>query len=128
MIKDGFFALLGYIFGKRRRYLGIPDAFRRKIVITIHPWAVPFICISVALPIVFSFTVVGDMVLLGIAATALVMVWRMAKIVQGIKYDVHHILNGIEDDLEAPVKEDKPERITLKRMNGQRSTRVSEPR
>jgi Ca2+/Na+ antiporter len=123
-LKDLVFGILGYMLGTRRRR-HFADVFRRKIVITIHPWAIPFICLAIALPIVFSFTIISNMVMVALIATALILVWRMNRYVQQLRYDMHRILHDIgNEDLDEEVKE-ATERISVKTINGQRSARVS---
>lgn len=134
--KDLFFAALGYMFGKRRRLRAPGDVFRRKLVITIHPWGVPVLALAVALPLVFKFSYIYNAIEVAIVATSIILVWRMSRIVNHMRYEMWHILHGInesdEDDryaawMDKPtIDDDDTPRITLKRMNGKRSARVSE--
>lgn len=133
LIKDLFFALLGYMFGSRRRRLRMAgDVFRRKIVITIKPWAVPVLALAVALPLVFKFSYIYNAIEVATVATSIILVWRMSRIVNSLKYEVWHLLHGVSEDDEDDryaAWMDKPdegvEKVNLKRVNGQHSSRVS---
>jgi hypothetical protein len=131
IVKDFMFATLGYMFGARRRHRRLPgDIFRRKIVITIPPWGVLVLSLAITLPLIFSFTIIASMVQLAITATALTIVWRMHRIMQNMRYEVHHVLNDIENEYGYDGDEIDTEntvpvtRLNLKGVNGERSTRV----
>lgn len=131
LVKDVFFGAVGYMFGRRRRLRMPGDVFRRKLVITIHPWGVPVLALALALPLVFKFSYIVNAVELAVVATSIILVWRMSHIVNGLKYEVWHLLHGIseaDEDDRYQAWMDKPAddipRVPLKRMNGQRSTRV----
>lgn len=134
LIKDVFFAGIGYLFGRRRRRrLRMPgDVFRRRLVITIHPWGVPILALAVALPLVFKFSYIYNAIEVAIVATSIVLVWRMSRIVNSLKYEVWHVLHNIDEDGEddryaawMDKQTDDVDKINLKRVNGQRSARVS---
>jgi hypothetical protein len=133
-VKDLFFAGLGYMFGRRRRRLRMPgDVFRRKLVITIHPWGVPILALAVALPLVFKFSYIYNAIEVAIVATSIILVWRMSRIVNHMRAEMWHILHGIDESVEDEryaAWMDKPEedsvpKVTLRKVNGQRNTRVS---
>jgi hypothetical protein len=132
--KDVVFGAIGYVFGRRRRMRMPGDVFRRKIVITIHPWAVPVLVLAIALPLVFSFSIISNMVELAITATSLVITWRVIRISQHLQYRVHHILTGMsEEEDDAAYKtwlanmppDDEDKIMTLKKVNNHGSARVS---
>jgi hypothetical protein len=69
-----------------------------------------------------------------LVVASLICVWVSRRIVRGLRHDVHEALNNINnDDDELILKLDEydpdeaePKTIQLKKVNGQRSTRVSE--
>ena len=134
-IKDLIFTGIGYMLGKRRRARAFGDVFRRKYVITIHPWGVPILALAVALPLVFKFSYIYNAIEVAIVATSIVLVWRMARIVNHMKYEMWHILHGMSDADEEDryqawmdkqgAPDDNVETLPSKRINGQRSSRVS---
>jgi hypothetical protein len=130
LAKDLFFAALGYLFG-RRRHLRMPgDVFRRKLVITVPRWGVPIIALAVAIPLVVNITYIANVVEVVVVLTCVTVTMRLVRIVNGIKYEVRHILHGIdesEDDERYAAWMDKPEGVptlNLKRA-GNGSKRVS---
>ena len=123
--------MLGYLFGTRR-YRRRPDLFKRRIIITIHPWAIPLIALALGTSIAFSLNTTTNVICLIITFGVVFTGWRMRQQMQDLRFQVHEILNNLEnhdldEDIEQESDEPKPDRINLKRVNGKRNSRVSEP-
>lgn len=129
LAKDLFFGMLGYLFGRRRRLRMPGDVFRRKLVITVPRWGVPVIALAIALPLVVSFSYIANVVELVVVLACVITTMRLVRIVNGIKYEVRHIIHGIdeEDDGRYQSWMDKDEVPTLKLKRTRHDGRVSKP-
>jgi hypothetical protein len=130
IVKDLIFGGIGYLFGRRRKLRMPGDVFRRKLVITVPRWGVPVLALAVAIPLVVSFNYIANVVEVVVVLACVITTMRLVNIVNGIKYEVRHIIHGIdesEDDGRYAEWMDKPEGVptlNLKR-SGNGSKRVS---
>lgn len=110
------------------------DVFRRKIVITIPPWGVLVFSAIVAVSIGAQITRMLVIFLLIIVLSAFIATVVQHRLVNELRYSIHNILHDIENDgryndspsfQEYIAEEAKPDRIPLKKINGDNSSRVS---
>lgn len=103
--------------------------FHRRIIVTVPPWAIWLIAAAtflsgLARPIVLV-TIIS--IITTVLSLGLVIIAR--RQVRALRHDVYEALHNIgNDDLELEDYDPEPpaEKIILKRMNGHRSSRVSE--
>lgn len=113
------------------------DIFRRKIIVTFPPWAVFVFGAVIGVSIGVQITRMFVIFLLIITLCALTATWAQHRMVNELRYSIHNLLHGIENDNRYP--HDEPatfagymqpeiERIPLKDVsakNGHSSSRVS---
>jgi hypothetical protein len=109
------------------------DLFRRRIVIAVPDWSVFVVAGAVGFGLLDKPLLVTNIICLVTTVVALVTVWLARRQLRALRYEVHEALNNIntaDDELIQEVSEPPAEPITLKkidnRVNGKRSTRVSE--
>jgi hypothetical protein len=103
--------------------------FRYRIIVTMPPWSVFLLAGAIALGLMARPMLLVTIISIITTALSLILVTVARRQVTALRYDVHEALNNIGNDdlvLEDFDPDPEPERIVLKRMNGKRSSRVSE--
>lgn len=138
VFKDIMFGTIGYILGRERGQskprLRMPAPFKTKIVITMPSWAIPLVAIAVGVALYFKFSVVVNAIELLIICGAFLFTWEMSRMVMRMRYRMHHMMNGIDEDAEAsdrfgPWMDEKPApkanaKPVMRRVNDDNSARV----
>jgi hypothetical protein len=125
MWRDAVDFSLGFMFGSRRRKLQ-PDLFKRRIVISISPWAVPLIALAIGTALIFKLTAFTNVICLAITFGCVFSAWRFRQQMRDLRYSMKHAQNGVDEDDEIEQYEDYIEKIPVKAINGSRNARVSE--
>lgn len=141
VFKDILFGTIGYIFGRERGLakarLRMPAPFKTKIVVTMPSWAIPLVAIATGAAWYFKFSIIVNVIELLIMCGSFLIVIEMSRIVTRLRYKVHHMMNGIDEDAEADDRfgawmdeptETKPVKgtgkSTMRKVEGVNSTRV----
>jgi len=141
VFKDIMFGTIGFILGRqrgeKRKPLRMPAPFKTKIVVTMPSWALPLIAIAVGVGVYFKFSVIVNVIELLIMCGSFLIVVEMSRMVNKLRYRMHHMLNGIDEDAEAdddrfgPWMDEETEtkpavkgKSTMRKVNGDSSTRV----
>lgn len=101
VFKDIMFGTIGYIFGRHqaeRRPLRLPAPFKAKIVITVPSWAIPLVAVATGVGVYFKFSVILNVIELLIICASFLFVWEMGRMASRLRYRMHHMLNGIDED------------------------------
>jgi hypothetical protein len=137
VFKDIMFGTVGYILGRHRgqevKRLRMPAPFKTKIVVTMPSWAIPLVAIATGAAVYFKFSVVVNVIELLIVCGAFLITYEMSRMAAKLRYRMHHLMNGIDEDATADDDrfgpwmdelETKPRKVTMKKVNGDDSTRV----
>lgn len=106
--------------------------FRYRIVITIPPWTVFVMAGAIGFALLRTPQLVTSIVSFCLTVAAVLCVWIARKQVRALRYDVHGALNDInsvsddDEELTHKLEDYDPETFHLKKVNGKRSSRVSE--
>lgn len=74
------------------------NLFNKRIVISLPPWGVAVVAGVSALAIFDNFTVVTNAVALLMTALSVVFMFTARRMLRGMRYQIHHILNDIGND------------------------------
>lgn len=139
VFKDIMFGTVGYIFGRRegrKNALGarLAPPFKTKIVITMPSWSIPLVAVATGAALYFKFSYIVNAIELLIVCGAFLFTWEMSRMVTRMRYRMHHMLNGIDEDAEDDGRfgewMDEPAELTtqtkpaMRKVNGDNSTRV----
>lgn len=90
-----------------------PDIFRRKIVITVPPWAILPLAggVAVGLIIPVSFHLMADIVSVVLTALALIQMIVARRMLKAARWDIHRMLRDIGNEDIPDDAEESPIRI-----------------
>jgi hypothetical protein len=107
--------------------------FRYRIVITVPPWSVIVMASAIGFGLLTKPILATNIVSFVLVVASFICVWMSRRIVRGLRHDVHEALNNINNDDSGLIlktdeydPEDEPKTFRLKKVNDQRSARVSE--
>lgn len=141
VFKDILFGTIGYIIGRERGLakprLRMPAPFKTKIVVTMPSWAIPLVAIATGAAWYFKFSVIVNAIELLIVCGAFLIVVEMSRMTNRVRYRMHHMMNGIDEEAEASADDrfgawmDEPTettpvkgKSTMRKVEGVNSTRV----
>lgn len=110
------------LFRKRRRPT---ELFRRRIIITMHPWAVALLALGLAVAIVTRLDTVMNAISVASALTALGVVLIARREVANLRHDYRRALVVMDDDDEPLEHETEIPAKPIRLVNGTSNSRIS---